>query len=85
MSQYLSWLTVSRWSIGSYGTLLDINNLVPELIVFPDDTVLESAFKANPVYDPSWGNLLVNWQVLLLQGFFCLAIVFLLKKRQDIL
>ncbi|UAJ73379.1 hypothetical protein IQE94_03400 [Synechocystis sp. PCC 7339] len=64
---------------------MNINGLVPEPTVFPDGTVLESAFKANPVYDPSWGNLLVNWQVLLLQGFFHLAIVFLLKKRQDIL
>ncbi|WP_368667634.1 ABC transporter permease [Synechocystis sp. LEGE 06083] len=85
VSQYLSWLTVSRWSIGAYGTLLDINGLVPEPIIFPDDKVMESAFKTNPVYDPSWGNLLINWQVLLLQGFLYLAIIFLLKKRQDII
>lgn len=85
VSQYLSWFMVSRWSIGAYGTLLDINSLVPEPVIFPDGTVLESPFKATLVYDPSWNNLLVNWEILLLQGFVCLVVIFLFKKREDII
>ncbi|QHV01201.1 maltooligosyl trehalose synthase [Synechocystis sp. CACIAM 05] len=85
VSQYLSWFMVSRWSIGAYGTLLDINSLVPEPVIFPDGTVLESPFKATLVYDPSWNNLLVNWEILLFQGFVCLVVIFLFKKREDII
>ncbi len=85
VSQYFSWLMVSRWSIGAYGILLNLNSLVPEPVIFPDGNVLESPFKTTPIYDPSWNNLFTNWEILLLQGFVCLVVIFLFKKREDII
>lgn len=56
---------VSCWFIGVYGILLDINSLVLELVIFFDGIVLEFFFKVILVYDFSWNNFLVNWEILL--------------------
>ncbi|MEB3189565.1 MAG: ATP-binding cassette domain-containing protein [Snowella sp.] len=84
-SQYLSWFTVSRWSVGAYGSLLDLNRLIPEPITLPDGNVVKATFVPNPVYDPHWTNLLLNWEMLAFQAIICLIIIFIIKKRQDIL
>jgi putative ABC transport system ATP-binding protein len=85
LSQYLSWLTVSRWSVGAYGTLLDLNRLIPEPVTLPDGTLMPAPFIPKSVYEPHWSNLLLNWEMLALQAIICLIVIFIVKKRQDIL
>jgi len=78
-SKLLSWLMISRWSIGAYGTVVNVNGLLPSSInpslPVPFDTAL---------YDPSWKNLHLNWGILLLQSMIYLFTVFYLQKRKDI-
>jgi ABC-type multidrug transport system ATPase subunit len=82
IGRFLSWLMLSRWSVGAYGILVDVNNLIP-----PPDNELgvtyDSPIKASPVYDPTWENLLLNWGLLLLQTLICLGITTALQKRKD--
>lgn len=66
VSQYFSWLMISRWSVEAYGALVDINHLIPAPQILADGTPLESTFKPNPVYAPSWSNLILNWELLLI-------------------
>lgn len=85
IGKFISWLMLSRWSIGAYGSLVDVNLLIP-----PENTeVAETAIYKSPittslVYDPSWSNLGLNWGILLLHTIVYLTITFWLLKRKDI-
>ena len=83
--QYLSWLMLSRWSVGAYGSLVNVNGMVPEPQVLPDGSTVPLPFEATPVYDPEWSNLLLNWGFLLLHGVIYLAIALFLQKRKDLI
>ncbi|MEB3228302.1 MAG: ATP-binding cassette domain-containing protein, partial [Synechocystis sp.] len=85
LSQYLSWLMMSRWSVGAYGALVDLNALIPEATILPDGTALELPLTPSAVYAPELSNLLLNWQVLICQGLFCLTVIYGLKKQKDVL
>jgi len=85
LSQYFSWLMISRWSVGAYGSLVDINHLIPEATILPDGTVLDLPLNPSDVYDPSWSNLALNWEILIIQGLVFLSIIYFVKKQQDIL
>lgn len=85
IGKYLSWSMVSRWSVGAYGSLVNINNLVPEVKVLPDGTKIEAPFKITDVYDPDWSNLSLNWKILLLHSFIYISIAWIMQKRKDIL
>ncbi|BFM39419.1 ATP-binding cassette domain-containing protein [Synechocystis sp. LKSZ1] len=85
ISKYLSWLTISRWSVGAYGALVDINRLVPAPIQLPDGREIAPPFKITAVYDPSWHNLSLNWQLLMLHALLYSVIAFWLQKRKDVL
>jgi ABC-type multidrug transport system ATPase subunit/ABC-type multidrug transport system permease subunit len=78
VSKILSWLMISRWSVGAYGTILNVNALLPKEYQFP------GAFEATSVYDPTWGNLSLNWEILLLHATVYLLITFGLQKQKDI-
>jgi ABC transport system ATP-binding/permease protein len=84
VGQVISWLTISRWSIGAYGTLIDLNTLIPtsnnsEGINFGQ------VMKTSSVYDPTWQNLGLNWGMLLLQSVVYIGITIWLQKRKDLL
>lgn len=85
VGKYLSWLMISRWSVGAYGSLVDINSLVPEVKVLPDGTEIEPPFKITEVYNPDWSNLSLNWKILLVHSLVYLTIAWILQKRKDIL
>jgi ABC-type multidrug transport system ATPase subunit len=53
----VSWLMISRWSIGAYGSLVNINSLVPKAKILPDGTAIESPFKITSFYESGWNNL----------------------------
>ncbi len=80
IGRLLSWLTLSRWSIGAYGTLTDINGLIPAAI---GDGTMPQPFSPTDVYNPTFSNLLVNWLMLLLHTLIYLWITWHLQKRKD--
>ncbi|MDH6055421.1 ATP-binding cassette domain-containing protein [Umezakia ovalisporum] len=85
ISKYLSWLTISRWSVGAYGSLVNINALVPEPTLLPKGTTIAPPFVITDVYDPSWYNLGLNWGLLLLHSFVYVIVTLIIQKRKDII
>ncbi len=85
VGKFISWLMVSRWSVGAYGTIVDINMLIPPS---GEKTELGSAYKLpieqSPLYDPTWNNLLLNWGLLLLHTLIYLGVTVWLQKRKDV-
>lgn len=84
INQLLSWLMLSRWSIGAYGALVNVNSLVPKPTKLPDGTILKQPFEVTAVYDATWENLTKNWSLLLLHAAIYLGITLYLQKRKDI-
>lgn len=84
-AQLLSWLMLSRWSVGAYGALVDVNALVPEPATYPDGSIVPQPFEETPVYDPTWENLILNWMILLLHSSVYLAIALWRQKQKDLL
>jgi ABC transport system ATP-binding/permease protein len=84
VGKYLSWLMISRWSIGAYGILVNVNNMVPEPIILFDGTEVSQPFEGSPVYDPTWKNLALNWGLLLLHAIIYLTAAYFIQKQKDI-
>ena len=80
----VSWLMLSRWSVGAYGSLVNVNAMIPAPTKFPNGTTLPQPFEATPVYDPTWHNLNLNFGLLLLHTSVYLTVTFWLQKRKDI-
>ena len=79
----LSWLMLSRWSVGAYGTLVNINAMVPEPIKLPNGSTIPLTFDKSAVYDPTWHNLTLNWGMLCLHAAVYLGVTFWVQKRKD--
>jgi ABC-type multidrug transport system ATPase subunit len=77
VTKYLSWLTIGRWSIGAYASLVDINNMIP------DGAGVKGIFTSNPSYTATRENLMLNWQILLLHSLVYLIVIFWQQKRKD--
>jgi ABC-type multidrug transport system ATPase subunit len=84
IGKIISWLMLSRWSVGAYGTLVNINAMVPKALELPDGSIAIRPFEPTAVYDATWENLLLNWGILCLHAFTYLTITFWLQKRKDI-
>lgn len=84
IGKVISWLMLSRWSIGAYGSLIDINAMVPEAIKLPDGSTAIRPFEPTAVYDATWENLALNWGILGLHTLVYLTVSFCLQKRKDI-
>jgi ABC transport system ATP-binding/permease protein len=84
VGKFISWLTISRWSIGAYGTLIDLNILIP---TSKNDAGIDfsQVMSASTVYDTNWRNLGLNWGMLLLQSVVYIGITIWLLKRKDLL
>ncbi|MGK7875579.1 MAG: ATP-binding cassette domain-containing protein [Xenococcaceae cyanobacterium] len=72
IGKYVSWLMLSRWSVGAYGILVNVNVMMPE----PPE--------GSP-YESTWENLALNWGILLLHAVVYLGVTFCLQKRKDII
>ncbi len=81
----LSWLMLSRWSVGAYGALVNVNAMVPEPTKLPDGSTLPQPFEPTAVYDPTWENLGLNWGILCLHTLVYLGLTLCVQKRKDIL
>jgi ABC transport system ATP-binding/permease protein len=80
----ISWFTIGRWSVGAYGALIDLNNLIP-----PDNNSAGADFskgiRPSDAYNATWPGLGLNWGMLLLQCLVFMGITVWLLKRKDIL
>jgi ABC transport system ATP-binding/permease protein len=79
-ARVISWLMISRWSIGSYAATLDINSMVPEAMIG-----VPLPFDGAAAYEATWENLLLNWGVLCIHSLVCLGISLWQQKRKDII
>lgn len=80
----ISWLMLSRWSIGAYGALVNVNAMAPEALKLPDGSIVARPFEPTPIYDATLQNLGLNWGVLCLHTVIYLSVAFWLQKRKDI-
>ena len=86
-SSKLSWLMLSRWSIGAYGSLANVNEMAPQANptnpAFDPETLSE-IFQATPVYDATWDNLILNWGILIAHTLIYAVIALIVLRRKDI-
>ncbi len=84
ISTQLSWLMLSRWSVSAYGTLVDVNAMIPSSMIVPGYPPLPQPIQPNLSYDPTWAKLGLDWGVLLLSAMIYLVIALYLQKRKDV-
>ncbi|VEP11954.1 FHA modulated ABC efflux pump with fused ATPase and integral membrane subunits [Hyella patelloides LEGE 07179] len=77
-SSKLSWLMLSRWSVGAYSAIADVNAMAPSV---PN---LEKIFEPSDVYSATWDNLALNWGILLAHTLAYLIVTLIVQKRKDI-
>ena len=82
---FVSWVMLSRWSIGAYGALADVNNLVPESVQNGTGQAQTASFEPTPVYESSWENLALNWGIMGIHAAVAWIVAFWSQKRKDIL
>ncbi|MCC0175958.1 ATP-binding cassette domain-containing protein [Waterburya agarophytonicola K14] len=83
-SSKLSWLMLSRWSIGAYGSLADVNAMAPKPNPILTQEIINDIFKASDVYNPTWDNLGLNWGVLIAHTLIYAVIALIVQRRKDI-
>ncbi|MBW4444782.1 MAG: ATP-binding cassette domain-containing protein [Plectolyngbya sp. WJT66-NPBG17] len=79
-----AWLLLSRWSVGAYGAIVDVNAMIPPAINLPGHALILQPIQPNAMYETTWHNLGLNWSLLILSSCIYLAIAFILQKRKDI-
>ncbi len=88
IGKLLSWLMISRWSVGALGSLVDIPSMIPEAPpispVNPNPVPITVDIPTE-VYAPNSNNLLTNWGFLLLHSLIYWGLTYILQKRKDIL
>lgn len=83
-SSKLSWLMLSRWSIGAYGSLADVNAMAPQPNPVLSTEMLNEIFTVTPVYDATWDNLMLNWGILIAHTIIYAIIALIVLRRKDI-
>ena len=84
ISKIIAWFMLSRWSIGAYGALVNINAMIPEQKKLPDGSLIPRPLDPSSVYDATWSNLSLNWGILLVHITVCLVLSGWFQKRKDI-
>ncbi|MFM7909180.1 MAG: ABC transporter permease, partial [Microcystis sp.] len=85
LGKYLSWLMISRWSIGAYGVLVEVEAMIAEAKEQNSFNFPLPFEDSNQVYQLSINNLLLNWGVLILHSLIYFLLTYWLQKRKDIL
>ncbi|MEL6927076.1 MAG: ATP-binding cassette domain-containing protein [Cyanobacteria bacterium J06600_6] len=80
----LSWLMLSRWSIGAYGSLTDVNAMAPQPNQVLTADILKELFQPSSVYEATWSNLGLNWGILIAHTLVYSAIALIVLRRKDI-
>jgi ABC transport system ATP-binding/permease protein len=84
ISTQISWLMLSRWSVSAYGTLVDVNAMIPSAIIIPGQPPIPQPIQPNLIYAPTWEKLGLDWGALLLSAMIYLVIALYLQKRKDV-
>ncbi len=88
IGKLLSWLMISRWSVGALGSLVDIPSMIPEAPpispVNPNPVPITVDIPTE-VYATDPSNLLRNWGLLLVHTLIYWVVTYILQKRKDIL
>lgn len=94
VAEKISWLMLSRWSVGAYGALVNVNAMVPDpkkcMVPDPEKYIdcckepIPLPFEPTPIYDATWHNLASNWGFLLLHTGIYLGLTLWVQKRKDI-
>ena len=79
VSEWISWLMLSRWSVAAYGAILGVNSLLP----VPAKDATDIPINALSMFDATSQNILLNWGILLLHTVVYLAITLWVQKRKD--
>lgn len=88
IGEYVAWLMLGRWSVGVYGSLVNVNQMaekLPPLPTLPDQKPLTPPFEATPVYESSWDNLGWNFAAFGIHIVVYWVLIFLLQKRKDLI
>ncbi|BAZ43838.1 FHA modulated ABC efflux pump with fused ATPase and integral membrane subunits [Chondrocystis sp. NIES-4102] len=83
-SSKLSWLMLSRWSIGAYGALADVNGMSAQPNSILNQQMINEIFEPSPVYDATWSNLSLNWGILIAHTLIYAIIALIIQRRKDI-
>jgi ABC transport system ATP-binding/permease protein len=83
LSTQISWLMLSRWSVSAYGTLIDVNGMIPKPLTIPGQPSIPLPIQPNPIYDSTWERLGIDWGILLLTAMIYVVIALYLQKRKD--
>ncbi|EDX87107.1 ABC-2 type transporter family [Synechococcus sp. PCC 7335] len=79
-SRIVSWIMISRWSIGAYAASLDVNQMAPEPV-----SGMVSIFESTATYEATWENLMLNWGILCVHSLVYLSASLWQQKQKDIL
>jgi hypothetical protein len=80
-----SWGMLSRWSVGAYGALVDVNAMIPPPIQIPGQAPIPQPIQVDSIYDPTWSNVGLSWWTLFLSAIVYLGVTLYLQKRKDLL
>jgi ABC transport system ATP-binding/permease protein len=80
----ISWLMLSRWSIGAYGSLVNVNAMAKEAAKLPGATSVPQPFEPTDVYNLTPENLTLNWGLLLAHAAVYMIVTFWVQKQKDI-
>jgi ABC transport system ATP-binding/permease protein len=83
ITSILSWLMISRWSVGALGSLVNVNGMVPPPVPSPTGAEIPQPFETTMVYDPTWHNLSLNWLILGLHAAIYLSMTLTRQKQKD--
>jgi ABC transport system ATP-binding/permease protein len=83
-SSKVSWLMLSRWSIGAYGALADVNAMAPKPNPVLSEEVLKDIFQPSSVYEATWSNLSLNWGILIAHTLIYSIVALIILRRKDI-
>jgi hypothetical protein len=75
---------LSRWSIGAYGSLADVNAMAPQPNPILTEKMLSDIFQATPIYNATWENLGLNWVILIVHTLIYTMFALIAQRRKDI-
>ncbi|WP_036483041.1 ATP-binding cassette domain-containing protein [Myxosarcina sp. GI1] len=83
-SSKLSWLMLSRWSIGAFGSLANVNAMAPPEMPGLETEMLADIFQPSSVYNATWENLALNWGILVVHALAYAIVTLIVQRRKDI-
>ncbi len=85
LSDRISWLMLSRWSVSAYSTLIDVNRMIPPPILIPGQPPIPMPIQPNHTYDSTWERLGLDWGILVFTAMIYVVIALYLQKRKDVI